>query len=173
MGFAYLTLEKGMAMEKTTRTQSGVTLVEVMIALLLLGLTIGGTLTSFVTGRISAFHARYHIQAMNVLQAKAEELAWGAYESVTDQDSTSVVLDPGPDLQSGTADDVLGELRVQVDDRMDLDEDGDTGEEEIDVDGDGINDRCKPVHLTLSWRYKSFGGFVSVTGPLHTIIAKR
>jgi hypothetical protein len=151
----------------------GFTLAEVVIALLLLGLSVGGMLTCFVMGRISAFHARYYTQAMNLLQAKVEELTAGDYAEVQDEGPREVVLDPGPDSEWGTSDDLMGILRVEVDDRMDLDGDGDTAEEEIDLNSDGTNDRCKPLHVELTWRCRSYGGDPSETASLDTLIAKR
>ncbi len=159
-------------MGKTTRGQSGITLAEAMVALALLGLTVGGTLTSFVMGCFSATNARYSTQGINLLQAKVEELTAGLYEDVRDQGPSQVTIDPGPDLEWGTDDDALGDLRVEVDDRSDLDGDGDTVEEEIDVDGDGGNDRCKPVHVSVTRTCVSFGGRTSVTVHLDTLIAE-
>ncbi len=160
-------------MRKRTLSEAGITLSEAVIALLLLGVTVAGMLTSFVMGRISASHARYHAQAMNQLQAEAEELTAGPYEDVGDQALTQVMIDPGPDLQEGTSDDLFGGLLVEVGDRFDLDADGDTTEEEIDVDGDGVNDPCKPVRVSLTRTFLSFAGPTSVTVSLDTLIAKR
>lgn len=160
-------------MNGTSSNESGFSLTEVVIAMLLLGLVIGGMLTSFVMGRISAFQARHHTQAMNLLQAKVEELLAGDYEDVQDQGPVQVTVDPGPDLEWGTADDRFGTLQVEVGDRMDLDGDGDATEEEIDLDGDGVNDPCKPIRATLTWTCLSYGGETSITSSLDTLIAKR
>jgi hypothetical protein len=153
--------------------QIGFTLAEVVVALLLLGLTIGGMLTSFVMGRISVCHSRYHTQGMNLLQAKVEELTAGEYEDVKDAGPLEVSVDPGEDHQWGTEDDQIGNLWVIVGDRIDLDGDGDTDEEEIDLDGDEANDPCKPVRVELTWMSLSYGGYSPVTVSLETLIAKR
>jgi type II secretory pathway pseudopilin PulG len=157
----------------TSRNEGGFTLTEVVIAMLLLGLVIGGLLTSFVMGRISAFQARHHTQAMNLLQGKLEELLAGDYDDVKDEGPVQVTVDPGPDLEWGTADDRVGNLRVDVQDHLDLDGDGDATEEEIDLDGDSVNDPCKPVRVTLAWTCLSYGGDRSVTLSLDTLIARR
>jgi type II secretory pathway pseudopilin PulG len=157
----------------TPRNQGGFTLTEAVIALLLVGLTVGGMLTSFLVGRVSAFHTRYHTQVMNLMQAKIEELTAGSYDNVQDQGPTDVTIDPGKDLKWGTDDDLIGTLRVVVADSMDLDGDGNTDEEEIDLDGDGINDHCKPICVSLRWRCHSLGGDPWLTSSLDTLIAKR
>ena len=120
-------------MKTTSRRHSGFSLTEVVIAVLLFGLTIGALYTSFLMGRIATYRARYQAQAVNLLQANLEQLSVGPYDGVQDQGPTDVTIDPGLDLEWGTDDDLVGQLRVEVDDRMDLDGDGDTTEEEIDL----------------------------------------
>ena len=160
-------------MKTISSDQRGFTLAEVVIAVLLLALVIGGMLTSFIIGRVSTFQSRYHTQAFNLLQAKAEELSVGAYEDVQDQDPTNVTIDPGADLTWGTEDDLVGTLEVDVADRMDMDGDGDSAETEIDLDGDGINDNCKPFHLDLTWESRSYGSSTQKTISLDSLIGKR
>jgi hypothetical protein len=145
----------------------------VVIAVLLFGLTISALYTSFLMGRIATYRARYQAQAVNLLQASLEQLAVGAYDNVQDQGPTDITIDPGLDLEWGTGDDLIGQLRIEVEDRMDLDGDGDTDEEEIDLDGDGTNDPCKPVHVSLTWMCLSFGTQRPVTVSLDTLIAER
>jgi prepilin-type N-terminal cleavage/methylation domain-containing protein len=160
-------------MKKTSASRGGFTLAEVIIALLLLSLTAGGTLSAFLMGRISSYHSRYHVQAMNLLQAKVEELSGGKYEDVRDQGPLPAIIDAGSDLEWGTADDLLGTLWVEVNDSRDLDGDGDTGEEEIDLDGDGINDSCKPVRVSLTWTCLSYGGDTPMMVSLETFISDK
>jgi hypothetical protein len=107
---------------------------------------------------------------MNLLQAKLEELSGGKYENVQDQGPLPAIIDAGSDLQWGTADDLLGTLWVEVNDARDLDGDGDTGEEEIDLDGDGTNDPCKPVRVSLTWTSLSYGGNTPMMVSLETFI---
>ncbi len=160
-------------MAAVSRKQGGFTLAEVAIAVLLFGLTVGGLYSAFLMGRVATFRARHQAQVTNLLQAKLEALWAGSYDDVQDQDPTEVIVDPGSDGEWGTSDDLVGRLRVEVDDRMDLDDDGDRTEEEIDLDGDGTNDPCKPVHVSLTWESFSFGGHRSLTVSLDTLIAKR
>ena len=160
-------------MKATARNQGGFSLTEVLVAVLLLGLTLGALLTSFLMGRVAAYRARYQAQGANLVQAKIEELSAGTYEAVQDEGPVEVTVDPGLDLEWGTADDLLGDLRVEVGDYQDVDGDGNRVEEEIDVDGDGENDSCKPVSVSLSWTCLSFGGDRTVTVFVDTLIAKR
>jgi hypothetical protein len=160
-------------MAETSRKRAGFTLAEVAIAVLLFGLTVGGLYTAFLMGRVATYRARYQSQVINLLQAKVEQLWVGSYDAVLDEGPTNLTIDPGSDLEWGTADDLVGTLRVEVDDRMDLDNDGDTDEEEIDLDDDGVNDAIKPVHVSLTWQSFSFGGTRSQTVSLDTLIAER
>jgi len=160
-------------MQAMRRSRDGFSLTEVLVALLLLGLTIGALLTSFLMGRVGAYRARYQAQGVNLVQAKIEELSVAAYDAVQDEGPVEVTVDPGLDLEWGTEDDLLGELRVEVGDYQDLDDDGDRSEEEIDVDGDGENDPCKPVSVSLTWQCLSFGGDRAVTIFVDTLIAER
>ena len=156
-----------------TMNRDGFTLAEVVISILLLSLTISVMLTSFVMGRYSTAHARYHTQAMNLVQAKAEELAAGKYIEVQSEDPQEVVVDPGKDGIWGNGDDLRGSLSVEVADNDDLDGDGDIDEQEIDVDGDGKNDPCKPLNIRLSWTCLSYGGSLPMTVHLDTLISER
>ena len=155
------------------KNPKGFTLTEVIVALLLLTMATGGTLTAFLMGRVSSYHARYHAQAMNLLQAKVEELAAGSYKDVKDEGPLPAIIDPGLDLESGTKDDLLGSLWVQVNDRNDFDGDGNTAEQEIDLDGDGVNDPCKPVRVSLTWTSLSYGGDTPQIVSLETLIANK
>ena len=160
-------------MSTTSSKHGGFTLTEVVIAVLLFGLTISALYTSFLMGRIATYRARYQAQAANLIQASLEQLSVGHYDNVQDQGPIDVTIDPGMDLEWDTDDDLVGQLLIEVDDRMDLDGDGDTTEEEIDLDGDGTNDPCKPVHVSLTWMCLSFGVERPVTVSLGTLIAER
>jgi len=166
-------VQEGRSVRRNAKSSGGFTLTEVIIALLLLSLTAGGTLAALLMGRISSYHSRYHVQAMNLLQAKVEELSAGSYEDVKDQGPLPVVIDPGLDLQRYTADDLLGTLWVEVNDGRDLDGDGDTSEKEIDLDGDGVNDPCKPIRVSLTWTSLSYGGDTPMMVSLETMIANK
>lgn len=51
----------------------GITLVEILISILILGISVGAMLGSFVIGRVSATKAKHHIEAMNYARAAMEE----------------------------------------------------------------------------------------------------
>ena len=155
------------------KKQTGFTLVEVVIALLLLGTTIGGMLSAFVMGRISTYNARYHAQAMNLIQAKAEELSADTYDKVQSEGPIETPLDYGPDKKWDTDDDLIGTLEVEVGDLYDQDADGETKEQEIDLDGDGKNDQCKPVRVSFAWSSLAYGGQKQMRISVDTMIAKR
>ena len=153
--------------------KDGFTLVEVVIAIILLGLVIGGMLTTFVMGRISTYHARYRTQVTNLMQSTAEELTAGTYDEIQSEGPINLVIDPGGDGEWGTDDDMNGTMVVQVADVNDLDFDGDTSEQEIDVDLDGENDTCKTVTIRLDWVCTSYGGDRPMSARLDTLISKR
>ena len=153
--------------------KDGFTLVEVVIAIILLGLVIGGMLTTFVMGRISTYHARYRTQATSLMQSKAEELLAGTYDEIQSKGPIDLIVDPGKDGEWGTGDDMNGTMVVEVADVNDLDFDGDTSEQEIDVDLDGQNDTCKAVTIRLDWFCTSYGGDRSMSARLDTLISKR
>jgi len=156
-----------------TIDKNGFTLIEVVVAVLLLALTIGGMLTSFIMGRIATYQARYNTQAANAIQLKVEELSAQLYDDVKSQGPIEYALDPGGDLEWGTDDDVSGQMWIIVEDRRDLDGDGDKSEEEIDVDGDGLNDPCKPVRVNVIWPCLTFSGEQNRLLSFETLIAKR
>jgi hypothetical protein len=154
-------------------SKGGFTFPELAVAVLLFGLVLGGLYMSFLMGRVAAYCARHQAQSALLLQAKLEELYAGPYADVVDQAPTPVIIDPGPDHEWGTDDDLVGDLEVVVKDLTDLDGDGDVTEAEIDLDGDGTNDACKPVRVTLTWQSYSFGHDRTLTLSLDTLIAKR
>ena len=55
------------------RQKRGLTLVEMVISVLILGLALGAMLGTFVMGRVSATKAKHHIQAMNHARAAMEQ----------------------------------------------------------------------------------------------------
>ena len=136
----------------------GITLVEALVSILILGITLVAMLGTFIMGRISATKAKYYIEAVNLLRAEMEEVRNTAYGSVVSGAAQSVSIDIGPDLARDTTDDLMGTIQVEVRDKNDLDGDNDTTETEIDIDGDAVNDPCKPVYVTISWTSPTWGG---------------
>jgi len=51
----------------------GITLVEILISILILGISVGAMLGAFVIGRVSAQKAKHRIEAMNYARAAMEE----------------------------------------------------------------------------------------------------
>ena len=151
----------------------GFTLVEVVSAVLLLSLTIGAMLMSFIVGRVSIAQARQSTQVMNLIRAKTEELVSGSYSDVQDEESSQVVIDPGADGEWDTDDDLYGTIWVTVADIRDIDKDGDFDEQEIDADGDGLNDFCKPVNVVVTWTFRTCGIDTPKIASLDTLITKR
>lgn len=56
------------------REKNGLTLVEMVVSVLILGLALGVMLGTFVMGRMSATKAKHHIEAMNHARAAMELL---------------------------------------------------------------------------------------------------
>ena len=158
-------------MRVTLCSERGFTLIEVLFSSIVLAAVLSAMVGTFVLGRFSAAKARHHAQAMNLLREKVEELTSLPYANVVDEGPTAIILDSGLDVGSAV-DDIMGTLQVQVEDSLDLDGDADTVEEQIDVNGDGLNDLCKPVTVTMVWQENSLGGAQNVTEILRTFISQ-
>jgi hypothetical protein len=142
-----------------------------LVSIVLLGTAMGAMLGAFTIARISIAKAYHHLEAMNLLRRRAEELKDVLYIDLATITAVPIILDIGPDLTSGTSDDLSGTILVQVRDKDDLDGDENTTETEIDIDDDGTNDPCKPVYITISWTSTSWGiGSKTVSEELATLI---
>lgn len=75
------------------RQRKGLTLVEMVVSVLILGLALGAMLGSFVIGRISATKAKHRIEAMNLLRAKMEEIKNTPYSNIVDEGPVTVTID--------------------------------------------------------------------------------
>ena len=149
----------------------GLTLVEMVISVLILGVVVGAMLGAFMTSRLGMFKAKFYMQAMNLLRYEMEELKNTPYGDISDS-KYDTTIDTGSDPDS-TADDLIGEVIVEVGDKEDLDGDEDTSEEEINIDNSGGNDLCKPVYVTISWTIPLLGsGNKSESEELVTLISK-
>lgn len=73
------------------KNKRGVTLIEVLISILILGIALGAMLGSFVMGRFSATKAKHRIEAMNYARAAMELL-------INDQTATFTL--PDGDIKS-------------------------------------------------------------------------
>jgi len=154
------------------RYKSGLTLVEALVSMLILGITVGAMLGVLMIGEVSAVKAKHNIEAMNLLRQKMEELKNTSYDDIKTVSAQNISIDIGQDLVRETSDDLWGVILVEVRDKNDIDGDSDTTEAEIDINGDGINDSCKPIYITISWTYPSWGGHSNVSEELVTLICK-
>ena len=157
---------------KNTADMRGITLTEAVVSVLILGIAIGAMVGVFMISKVSIIKAKHYIGVTNLLQYEMEELKDAVYDNVASAASQDITIDIGPDLTAGTSDDLTGQITVEVRDKEDLDGDTDTLETTIDVDGDGENDACKPVYVTISWTSPGWGGGSSVSEGLATLISE-
>jgi len=122
---------------------SGFSLIEAMVSILLLGIVSGSMVGAFIVGRAGVIRASHYLEAMNLLRLNIEVIRNTTYDSI---DS----LEGSYDLTEAS-DNFTGTLTITVHDINDLDSDEITTECEIDITGDGDNDDIKPVYVTISW----------------------
>lgn len=126
------------------RRRKGITLIEVLLAVAILVITLSGVLATFVVGRMGVVRVKHRIAVRNNLRAKIEELKNTTYANIISSGPDSVVVDVGPDLTGGTADDLTGSQTITV------------------VDKDGY----KEVYIILSWQEMGWGGVKTVNETL-------
>lgn len=133
------------------RNKKGLTLVEMTISALILGLVLGAMLGTFVIARVSATKAKHRIEVLNLLRAKMEAVKDSDYYDIGNELPEEVSIDIGPDLLRGTGDDLVGSRTVDV------------------VDNSGY----KNVTTTLSWNERAWGGATrSVSANLVTLVCE-
>ena len=133
------------------KKKKGLTLVEMVISALILGMTLGAMLGTFIIARIGATKAKHRIEVMNLLRGKIEELKDTDYDDIVDEGTEPVSIDIGPDGVRDTDDDLVGEQSVSVEDK--------TGYKEVTV--------------TISWDDLSWGGgSTAVSEELVTLISR-
>ena len=131
---------------KTTPTK-GLTLVESVISLLILAITIGALLGTFVIGRIGAAKARHRLVAMNLCRARME---W-----TKEQPSATLAGLAG----SGSSEsDVAGAELLS-----------DTRQTQVTLD----SDMNFVVTVTMQWTEQSWGGSNSASEELVSVINRR
>lgn len=155
----------------TLKNDKGFTLVEIMIALAAM-VTIFATMASaFVEIKSLNTISRHHVQAAEIVRGQIETLRGTAFTNIADG-TTLVSFDAGSDGIFGDADDLSGTLTVTRGDFLDMDNDGNTAETAIDIDGDGINDSSAiPVRVTLTWTQWVVGKSKTFTVVADTLIA--
>ncbi len=151
------------------KQESGFTLIEVMVAVGITAIVFAAILAAFLTVKSVNTMARHRIQAMEIVRSRIEQLKRNSFSCIPDENncgnagvvtvSSTVSYDAGADGVFGTADDFTGTLTTALQDGLDLDNDGNTAETAIDVNGDGINDPAdaKPVRVTFTWTQKIYG----------------
>lgn len=74
----------------------GITFVEIVISLLLLGIAIGAVVGAFVVSKASATRAKHRVSAINLARAKLETIKGLTYSQIPDQAIVeNVVIDQG------------------------------------------------------------------------------
>jgi Tfp pilus assembly protein PilV len=143
------------------RKDSGISLIEVLVSVVVLGIVIVPIFDSFVTGRILASHRGERRMALRLVERKAEQLMNAGYGSAgSDVDVESTSLAPGthptdPSIvvntrgDSDVANDVLGSLNWTV--------------VSVVWSSPGDSVRTKMVEVKLRWPSQSPRDSVSVT----------
>lgn len=132
------------------RRKNGMTFVETLLSIFILGVGLSAVLTTFVVGKMSIARAKHRIEARNILRAKMETLKNTAYKDIVSSGPDNVIIDAGPDLAEGTSDDLTGSETIAV----------------IDKTG------YKQVTLTLSWSELGWGSDKTVGEEVVTYIYK-
>lgn len=156
----------------TITSKKGYTLVEVMVALGITVVLFGSMVMTFLTVKSINIMARHKIQAVQAVRGQIENLKAGAFGNIAN--STQVAsYDAGADGVFGTGDDMQGTLTTSVQDSVDFDNDGNTAETQIDVDGQGGNDTtAAPVRVSFTWNEYVIGQSRNLTVSADTIIAQ-
>ncbi len=130
------------------RNKKGVTFIEIMISVLILSLSLGGMLTTFVMGRISVAKAKHRIEAFNLIQQKVEELRDTGYSSIPiGESSENVTIDNAGTV--ATVDDLIGQRKVIV-----------TGSD------------YKEITVTITWTERKWGGSNQVSESVVTVVSQ-
>ena len=132
------------------RNKKGVTFIEIMISALILSISIGGMLTTFVMGRVSVAKAKHRIEAFNLIQEKVEAIRDTSYASIANESPASVTIDNAG--TAATTDDLTGQRSVSVN--------------EVVVDG------YKEVTVTITWTEHKWGGSNQVSENVVTVVSK-
>lgn len=130
---------------------SGFSLVEAMVSILLLGIVSSSMVGAFIVGRAGVIRASHYLEAMNLLRLRIEDIRNTPYDSIDSLECSGVSISLNPGLTGDTTDDFWGTIDIITSDVNDLDSDDNITEHEIDIDGDGINDAIKPVYVIISW----------------------
>ncbi len=139
------------------QSSGGFTLVEVMMALGISLLMFVALVESFSYIKSISKVSAHHMQATEVLRGAIETLKITPFNNIVNSVST-VSYDAGVDNVFGTADDLKGTLTIAVQDFLDMDNDKNTNETWVDINGDGTNDQvAKPIRASFTWTQATTG----------------
>lgn len=138
------------------KQKKGLTLVEMVISVLILGLALGAMLGTFVIGRVSATKAKHHIQAMNLARARMEWIKDQSYAGLPR--GVATVTPAYPYRISDNP--VTIDVGRDVDGDGDLDNDGDelTGSRITQIKPIGTPEEYLEVTVTVTWTERLLGG---------------
>ncbi len=131
------------------RNEKGVTFIEIMISALILSLSLGGMLTTFVMGRISVAKAKHRIEAFNLIQEKVEEIKDASYGNIAVGTVTesNIIIDLG---SSASGDELIGTRVTNV---------------TTVTEG-------KQITVTITWTERKWGGSNQITESIVTIVSQ-
>ena len=151
--------------------KNGFTLVEVMMAIAISVSLFGSMAAAFLAVKSINMMARHKIQAVQVVRGQIENMKAATFATLANCVQQSS-LDAGPDGTYGNADDIQGTVTTTVQDLADFDNDGNTAETQISVDGPGANDNVAlPVRVSIAWTEHVLGTTKNMSVFADTIIA--
>src|SRR3989338_7487888 len=157
---------------KIPRYSEGFTFVEIMISLAICVTVFAALSSAFLAIQSLNAVSRHHVQAAEVVRGEIEILKGTPFGGILDSSDT-VPYDAGVDGIFGTGDDLSGTMAVTRGDFLDMDNDGNTAETSVDIDGGGTNDTSAavPIRVTFTWTQWVLGQTKSYTVATDTMIA--
>ena len=153
------------------RNKKGMTLVEVMMALMISVALFGSMAAAFLAVKSINMMARHKMQAVQVVRGQIENMKATQFANIANSVQQSS-LDAGRDGTFGNADDIQGTLTTTVRDFMDFDNDNNTVETAINLDNAGGNDAgAVPVRVSFAWTEHVLGQSKNMSVLADTIIA--
>ena len=154
------------------RGKRGYTMVEVMVSILITMTLFGSMIITYMAVKSINTMARHKMQAMQLVRGQIENLKSSQFANIATSTSSSA-YDAGKDGTYGTSDDMQGTLTTTVQDFLDFDNDGNSTETQINVDGSGGNDSTAvPVRVQFAWTEYVIGQARNMTVSADTIIAQ-
>ncbi len=158
-------------MMRVLSDSKGFTMVEALVAFGLSIMVIASLLATFSGVKSINALVKHRIQTLQIVRGQIELLKVGGFSAIVNSTST-VSYDAGVDGLFNTADDLRGTLTVTVRDYMDMDNDSNTTETAIDVNGGG-NDpgAAAPVRVSFTWTQNIVGQSRNSTVFVDTLLA--